>query len=65
MDSTHDIDRNGDRSVRRTHSTTIVLEDRDDGVWLATQGGVPIEGHGESAAEAAAEYCRKIEQNDA
>ena len=42
--------------------TTIVLEEQDDGRWLATQGGVAVEGHGETAADAAAEYCQKISE---
>jgi hypothetical protein len=45
----------------RRHMTTVVLESRD-GEWLATQGGIPVEGRGETAAEAAAAYCRKIDE---
>ena len=45
----------------RRHMTTVVLESRD-GEWLATQGGIPVEGWGETAAEAAAAYCRKIDE---
>lgn len=45
---------------RTRGSTTILLEERAENHWLATQGGVPVEGHGETAAEAAAEYCRKV-----
>lgn len=45
-------------------STTILLTERDSNHWLATQGGVPVEGRGESAAEAAAEYCRKVDAMD-
>lgn len=41
--------------------TTVVLEERGD-EWLATQGGIPVEGRGETAAAAAAAYCRKIEE---
>ncbi len=40
---------------------TIVLDELDDGRWLATQG-VSVQGHGETAADAAAEYCRKISE---
>jgi hypothetical protein len=42
--------------------TTIVLDELDDGRWLATQGGVSVQGHGETAADAAADYCRKISE---
>ena len=45
----------------RRHMTTVLLEERSDGEWLATQGGIPVEGRGQTAAEAAAEYCRKID----
>lgn len=41
--------------------TTVVLEERN-GEWLATQGGIPVEGRGETAAAAAAAYCRKIDE---
>ncbi|MFC7020841.1 MULTISPECIES: hypothetical protein [Haloarcula] len=44
------------------HWTTFVLKERDDGGWLATQGGAAVEGHGETAAAAAAEYCQKISE---
>lgn len=44
--------------------TTILLEERDDGGWRATQGGVSVEGRGETAALAAAEYCRRVEGTD-
>jgi len=44
----------------RRHMTTVVLEERE-GEWLATQGGIPVEGRGETAAAAAAAYCRKID----
>jgi len=47
--------------THRKHWTTIVLEEQDDGTWLATQGGVGVEGTGETAAAAATEYCRKVE----
>jgi len=46
--------------THKQHWTTIVLEEQDDGNWLATQVGVVVKGHGETAADAAAEYCRKI-----
>lgn len=42
--------------------TTIVLQEEDSGRWLATQEGVPVEGHGETAAAAATEYCRKVSE---
>jgi len=44
---------------RRRHWTTIVLESYGEG-WRATQTGVDIEGHGATAAAAAAAYCRRI-----
>lgn len=46
--------------THKEHWTTIVLEKQHDETWLATQGGVAVEGHGETAADAAAEYCQKI-----
>jgi hypothetical protein len=48
----------------RTHWTTIVLEERRDGSWRATQRGVPVEGRAETAAAAAGAYCRKVENGD-
>jgi len=39
--------------------TTIVLEEYGGG-WRATQTGVAAEGHGDTAADAAAAYCRRI-----
>ncbi|PSQ01953.1 hypothetical protein BRC95_11535 [Halobacteriales archaeon QS_5_68_33] len=50
--------------VARRHWTTIVLEERDDGAWRATQRGVPVEGRAKTAAAAAAAYCRKVEGTD-
>lgn len=55
-------DRVGRTNLR--HLTTVVLEERADGEWLATQTGVAVEGYGETAAEAAANYCRKIDGRD-
>ncbi|WP_436924709.1 hypothetical protein [Halosimplex amylolyticum] len=49
----------GDESPRRRRWTTIVLEEHPGG-WRATQTGVAAEGHGETAADAAAAYCRRI-----
>lgn len=51
-----------ERDSRTKGWTTIVLEELDDGRWMATQGGVSVQGHGETAADAAAEYCRKISE---
>jgi len=65
MGASDDAERTVELARHRKHWTTIVLEERDDGEWLATQGGVPVEGHGETAAAAAAEYCRKVEADDA
>ncbi|MBX0288313.1 hypothetical protein [Haloarcula salinisoli] len=50
--------------ARRRNWTTIVLEEQSDGRWLATQTGVAVTGHGETAAEAAREYCRQISESD-
>jgi len=44
----------------RSHLTTIVLEERGDGSWRATQHGVSVAGHGGTAAAAAAAYCRAV-----
>ena len=43
----------------RRRWTTIVLESHGEG-WRATQTGVDVEGHGATAADAAAAYCRQI-----
>jgi hypothetical protein len=43
----------------RRRWTTIVLEEYGGG-WRATQTGVAAEGHGDTAADAAAAYCRRI-----
>lgn len=48
----------------RRRTTTIVLEETDDGDWHATQRGVDVHGYGETAAAAAAAYCRRIDGND-
>jgi len=50
----------GGRDSHRKHWTTIVLEERPGGGWRATQTGIGVEGHGETAADAAAAYCRRI-----
>jgi len=52
-----------DRFRRGERWTTIVLQEQDSGRWLATQEGVPVEGHGETAAAAATEYCRKVSED--
>lgn len=44
--------------------TTITLESNDDGEWRATQHGVDVTGRGETAALAAADYCRRLEERD-
>lgn len=62
MDLREDRERDGETPSRR-HWTTIVLEERDDGTWRATQRGVPVEGRAGTAAAAAAAYCRKVEGN--
>lgn len=60
MAATDDRER-PERHTGREHWTTIVLQERGDGTWLATQSGVPVEGTGETAAAAATEYCRRVE----
>ncbi|QPV63029.1 hypothetical protein I7X12_20335 [Halosimplex litoreum] len=50
-----------DAPWHRRRWTTIVLEEYGGG-WRATQTGVAAEGHGETAADAAAAYCRRIAQ---
>ncbi|MFQ3293226.1 MAG: hypothetical protein ACI9PP_000109 [Halobacteriales archaeon] len=42
-------------------TTTVVLDEREDGTWFATQRGVDVVGQGETAAKAAAEYCRLVD----
>jgi hypothetical protein len=44
--------------------TTIALEATRDGGWRATQDGVDVVGRGETAALAAADYCRRVEEAD-
>lgn len=44
----------------RRHLTTVILEELGDGRWRATQTGVDVDGVGDTAAEAATEYCAKI-----
>lgn len=41
--------------------TTIELRQRGPDEWLATQRGVDVEGRGDSAAAAAAAYCRTVD----
>jgi len=64
MGATFDDDQRDDRSGTRKHFTTVVLEEQPDGQWLATQYGVDVEGHGATAAEAATEYCRRVEHGE-
>jgi hypothetical protein len=49
-----------DAPWHRRRWTTIVLEECGGGGWRATQTGVAAEGHGDTAADAAAAYCRRI-----
>jgi hypothetical protein len=44
--------------------TTIVLEANGDDEWRASQQGVDVTGPGETAALAAADYCRRVEADD-
>ncbi|WP_123537858.1 hypothetical protein [Halosimplex salinum] len=48
----------------RRHMTTLLLEERGDDAWVVTQGGVNVEGHGQTAAQAAADYCQRVENAD-
>lgn len=43
--------------------TTLVLASNGD-EWRASQHGVAVTGHGETAASAAADYCRRLEAGD-
>ncbi|MFC6864564.1 hypothetical protein ACFQGE_13995 [Halomicroarcula sp. GCM10025817] len=58
--STHPNQPTPDSSTVR-NLTTVVLEERPDGGWVATQTDIPVEGRGETAAEAATNYCRQID----
>jgi len=49
------------RRWRNARMTTVLLDKRGDGEWFATQRGVDLVGEGETAAEAAAEYCRLVD----
>lgn len=44
----------------RRRCTSVVLEETADGHWRATQRGVTVTGYGDTAAEAAVEYCRLV-----
>lgn len=44
--------------------TTIVLESNEHDEWRASQHGVDVTGRGETAALAAADYCRRLEADD-
>jgi hypothetical protein len=50
------------RRWRNARTTTLLLDEREEGAWLATQRGAEIVGHGETAAAAAAEYCRLVDE---
>lgn len=53
-----------DRQVatwKHERTTTIVLEQCEDGTWHATQRGVDVHGRGDTAAAAAAAYCMRID----
>lgn len=49
------------RRWRNARMTTVILNKEDDGEWDATQRGVDVVGHGETAADAAATYCRLVD----
>jgi hypothetical protein len=46
---------------RNARTTTVILDKEDEGEWYATQRGVDLVGHGETAVEAAAEYCQLVD----
>lgn len=52
-----------DREQRYRHRgrTTIELSESDAGRWRATQHGVEVCGYGDSAAAAAAAFCRRVD----
>lgn len=50
-------------SWKHERTTTIVLEELADGSWHATQRDVGVHGYGDTAAAAAAEYCRRVDGN--
>jgi len=44
----------------RTRWTVLEVQRLSTGEWRVTQEGAQSEGRGESAAEAAAAYCRRV-----
>lgn len=63
VDSVDQREESYDETARRRHNarmTTVVLDKTDDGEWYATQRGVDLFGHGQTAADAAATYCRLV-----
>jgi len=46
----------------RTRCTVLELRRLPSGEWRATQAGADDEGRGHTAAAAAAEYCRRVEE---
>jgi hypothetical protein len=53
LEDTSDLPRTNVRQL-----TTVILEERTDGSWLATQTGVLVEGYGETVADAVVDYLR-------
>jgi len=49
---------------KHERTTTIVLERLSDGSWHATQRDVAVHGRGETAAAAAAAYCRRVDGDE-
>ena len=47
-------------TIKSSGRTLLELTERSDGTWVATQRDVDLEGHGETGALAAMEYCRKV-----
>ena len=48
----------------RTRWTVLELRRLRSGEWLATQEGAESEGRGETAAAAAAAYCRRVHEGN-
>ena len=57
------LDETASTDHTRRHMTTLLLEEHGD-EWMVTQGGVDAEGTGLTAAAAAADYCRQLDDAD-
>lgn len=56
--------RGGNRENGENRENGGYGENGESGEWRATQDGVPVVGRGETAAQAAAAYCRKVDALD-